>query len=92
VLFGGTYIVFVMKNGQPSPVEIRTGLTDLDYSEVRTGLTASDTVLILPSASLLASQEQDRERANRMAGNVPGISRTNGATAGPGPGPGRGPR
>jgi hypothetical protein len=86
VLFGGTYIVFVLKNGQPTPVEIRTGLTDLDYSEIRSGLTASDTVLILPSASLIASQEQDRERASRMAGGVPGM--TQGST--PGGGPGRG--
>jgi HlyD family secretion protein len=92
-LFGGTYIVFVLRNGQPTPVEVRTGLTDLDYSEVRSGLTASDTVLILPSAGLLASQEEDRARASRMAGGVPGISRTGAAaTPGPGPGPGRGPR
>jgi HlyD family secretion protein len=90
VLFGGTYIVFVLKNGQPTPVEIRTGLTDLDYSEIRSGLTASDTVLILPSASLIASQEQDRERASRMAGGVPGM--TQGSTPTAGPGPGRGPR
>jgi len=90
VLFGGTYIVFMLKNGQPTPVEIRTGLTDLDYSEIRSGLTASDTVLILPSASLIASQEQDRERASRMAGGVPGM--TQGSTPTAGPGPGRGPR
>jgi HlyD family secretion protein len=86
VLFGGTYIVFVMRNGQPTPVEIRTGLTDLDYSEVRSGLTASDTVLVLPSASLIASQEQDRARASRMAGGVPGMTQS----STPGAGPGRG--
>ncbi len=89
VLFGGTYIVFMLKNGQPTPVEIRTGLTDLDYSEIRSGLTASDTVLVLPSASLIASQEQDRERANRMAGGVPGMTQGSTPTGG---GPGRGPR
>jgi HlyD family secretion protein len=89
VLFGGNYIVFVMRNGQPTAVDVRTGLTDLDYSEVRSGITASDTVLILPSASLIAAQDRDRERANRMAGGVPGMSRTSNTT---GPGPGRGPR
>ena len=41
---GGRYIVFVKRNGQPTPVWIRTGLTDLDYSEVIHGLEASDSV------------------------------------------------
>ena len=36
---GGRYIVFVKRNGKPTPVWIRTGLTDLDYSEVVEGLT-----------------------------------------------------
>ena len=31
------YIVFVSRNGKPTPVWIRTGLTDLDYSEVLGG-------------------------------------------------------
>src|SRR6266545_4058658 len=47
-----SYIVFVMRNGKPAPVQIRTGLTDLDYIEVVSGLTEQDTVLVLPSASL----------------------------------------
>ena len=34
----GNYIVFVRQNGEPTPVYIRTGLTDLDYSEVVSGL------------------------------------------------------
>jgi hypothetical protein len=75
--FGGDYIVFVLRNGEPTAVPIRTGLTDLDYSEVRSGLTAQDTVLLLPSASLVASQEEFQNRASRMAGGaVPGMSRT----------------
>src|SRR5204863_613011 len=48
-----SYIVFTMKQGKPTPVQIRTGLTDLDYIEVVSGLTEQDTVLVLPSASLL---------------------------------------
>jgi HlyD family secretion protein len=76
---GGQYIVFVLRNGQPTAVEIETGLTDLDYSEVRSGLTAADTVLILPSASLIASQEEWQQRMNRMGGGgLPGIQRTPG--------------
>src|SRR5260370_237455 len=35
-----TYIVFALRNGQPTPVQIRTGLSDLDHIEVVSGLTA----------------------------------------------------
>jgi HlyD family secretion protein len=71
-LLGGDYIVFVMRNGAPTAVPVKTGLTDLDYSEVESGLTAADTVLILPSASLLASQQEMQERMARMTSGVPG--------------------
>jgi HlyD family secretion protein len=72
---GSRYIVFVKRNGRPTPVWIRTGLTDLDYSEVMEGLTASDSVLVLPSASLVQSQQDMRERFNRVTGGgaVPGM-------------------
>jgi HlyD family secretion protein len=66
--FGGKYIVFVLRNGQPTAVNVSTGLTDLDYSEVTGGLTERDSVLILPSASLIASQEEWRERMGRVTG------------------------
>lgn len=74
--FGGNYIVFVNRGGQPTPVVIRTGLTDLDYSEVVTGLSATDSVLVLPSASLVQSQEEFRTRMTNMTGGggaVPGM-------------------
>jgi HlyD family secretion protein len=86
--FGGDYIVFVMRGGEPRAVPIRTGLTDLDYSEVTRGLTAQDTVLILPSASLVQAQQEMRDRMNRMGGAVPGMTRN---TTAPPPPPG-GPR
>jgi HlyD family secretion protein len=70
----GTYIVFVLRNGTPTPVQIRTGLTDLDYIEVLSGLTEADTVLALPSASLVNSQQAMRERMTRMTGGgLPGL-------------------
>jgi hypothetical protein len=74
--FGGNYIVFVRKNGEPVPVYIRTGLTDLDYSEVVSGLTAQDSVLVLPSASLVQQQTDARDRMTRMTGGgaVPGMT------------------
>jgi HlyD family secretion protein len=73
-LFGGSYIVFVLRKGKPQPLPIRTGLTDLDYSEVTSGLTEADTVLILPSASLTAQQQESQEMQQRMRSNaIPGM-------------------
>jgi HlyD family secretion protein len=72
---GGRYVVFVKRPDGAKPVWIRTGLTDLDYSEVVDGLAAGDSVLILPSASLVQSQQESRERAIRITGGggVPGM-------------------
>jgi HlyD family secretion protein len=72
---GSRYIVFTKRMGTPTPVWIRTGLTDMDYSEVLDGLTESDSVLVLPSASLVQSQQESRERVNRITGGggVPGM-------------------
>lgn len=72
--FGGSYLVIVQRQGEVVPVHIRTGLTDLDYSEVVWGLEPTDSVVILPSASLVQSQEEFKSRMNRMAGQgVPGM-------------------
>ena len=72
---GGRYIVFVKRPEGPKAVWIRTGLTDLDYSEVVDGLQPADSVLVLPSASLVQSQQESQERINRMTGGgaVPGM-------------------
>ncbi|MBS1241515.1 MAG: hemolysin [Gemmatimonadetes bacterium] len=75
--FGGDYIVFVNRGGEIVPVHIRTGLTDLDYSEVISGLKATDSVVILPSASLVQAQEQFRQRMGSFANQgVPGMRQT----------------
>ncbi|MGE0353670.1 MAG: efflux RND transporter periplasmic adaptor subunit [Gemmatimonadales bacterium] len=66
--FGGRYIVFVLRDGKPTPTWVQTGLTDLDYSEVVSGLTAKDSVLLLPSASLVQSQQEFKERIERVTG------------------------
>ena len=63
-----------MKNGKPAPVQIRTGLTDLDYIEVVSGLSEGDTVLVLPSASLLNSQRDMQQRMKSFTGGgLPGL-------------------
>jgi HlyD family secretion protein len=69
-----SYIVFVLREGKPVPVRIRTGLTDLDYVEVLEGLQEGDSVLVLPSASLVNSQREMQERFQRMTGGgLPGV-------------------
>jgi HlyD family secretion protein len=86
--FGGRYIVFVKRAGGAKPVWIRTGLTDLDYSEVVEGLQPSDSVLVLPSASLVQSQQESQERINRMTGGgaVPGMQQQGTGPGGTAPG------
>jgi len=87
---GGRYIVFMKRNGRPVPVWIRTGLTDLDYSEVLHGLAQGDSVYILPSASLVQSQQDIKQRVNQITGGggVPGMRQTTPA-GGAGTAPGR---
>ncbi len=68
------FIVFVLRKGQPTAVNVRTGLTDLDYIEVVSGLTEQDTVLVLPSASLLNAQRDMRDRMRSVTGGgLPGL-------------------
>jgi HlyD family secretion protein len=76
-----SYIVFVLRNGRPTAVNVRTGLTDLDYIEVVSGLTEQDTVLVLPSASLLNAQRDMRERMRSVTGGgLPGLQQQTPAT------------
>lgn len=80
---GGRYIVFTLRDGKPTPVYVTTGITDLDYTEVKSGLAVGDSVLMLPSASLIQSQQNLQERMGRNAG-LPGQSNTGaGATRRP---------
>jgi HlyD family secretion protein len=72
-LFGGRYIVFTRRAGQTVAVYVTTGITDLDWSEVKSGLSEQDSVLLLPSASLLQSQQSLQERMSRNSG-LPGQS------------------
>jgi HlyD family secretion protein len=71
--FGGNYLVIVQRKGEVIPVHVRTGLTDLDYSEVVWGLDPTDSVVILPSASLVQNQEEFRNRMKGFNQGVPGM-------------------
>jgi HlyD family secretion protein len=69
-----SYIVFVLRGGKVIPVSIGTGLSDQDYIEVTSGLTETDSVLVLPSAYLVQAQQQFRQRfQNATGGGLPGL-------------------
>jgi HlyD family secretion protein len=74
---GGEYIVFTLTDGAPTARWIRTGLTDLDYIEVLEGLSQGDSVLILPSAGLVRSQQRFQDRIRRVTGGgLPGVRKS----------------
>jgi HlyD family secretion protein len=56
--FGGDYWVIALRNNRPVPLAVKTGLTDLEYSEIVAGLQPGDRVLLLPSTSLFEQQER----------------------------------
>ena len=71
--FGGDYMAFALRSGIPTALRIRTGITDLDHTEVVSGLKDDDEVLILPSASLIRAQESFQQRMSGRMG-IPGLS------------------
>lgn len=66
--FGGDYWVIALRGDQTVPVAVKTGLTDLEYSEIVAGLEPGDRVLLLPSASLYEQQERLQEFINQRFG------------------------
>ena len=74
------YVVFALRDGKLMVAPIKTGLTDQDYIEVTSGLTERDTVLVLPSASLVQAQQQFKQRfQNVTGGGLPGLRQSGGS-------------
>jgi len=71
--FNSRYWVFVDAATGPQPVNIDTGLTDLDYSEVLSGLDAGDRVLLLPSSGLIQEQQRRQAQMQRFT-SMPGMN------------------
>jgi hypothetical protein len=69
--FGGDYWVIAIRNGQIMPVRVKTGITDLANSEIVTGLSAGDEVLLLPSASLFDQQARLQEFISSRFSSTP---------------------
>jgi HlyD family secretion protein len=81
--FGGNYVVFLATPEGPRATRVRTGLTDLDYSEVLSGLKAGDSVLVLPSTSLITSQQEFKDRIQSITGGgMPGMRQSTTPAAG----------
>ena len=70
---GGVFWVVVDRGGTLTPVSIVTGTTDLDRVEVTHGLVDGDVVLVLPSSSLIETQER-LQNFMRNRGGIPGIT------------------
>jgi HlyD family secretion protein len=70
---GGAFWVVVDRSGTLAPAPIVTGMTDLDRVEVKQGLAAGDVVLVLPSSSLIETQER-LQNFMRSRGGIPGIT------------------
>jgi len=70
-LFGGQYWILVYRNEQPVAQYIEAGLTDLDYSEVLSGLDADEQIVLLPSSDLIMSQDRFKQWMGQVVG-VPG--------------------
>ena len=71
--FANRYWVFVVKPDGPHAVTVVTGLTDLDYSEVLSGLEVGDRVLMLPSSGLILSQQRLQAQMRKFM-SMPGMS------------------
>ena len=78
--FGGDYWVVAMRDGEPVPMAVRTGVTDLQYSEIVDGLEPTDQVLLLPSASLFEQQEVLQEFISARFGSSTPFSQGGGGT------------
>lgn len=74
--FKSRYWVMLDEPSGPRAVNVVTGLTDLDYSEVLSGLDEGDRVLLLPSSGLVMAQKRFQQRMSQFMG-MPGMSRSN---------------
>jgi HlyD family secretion protein len=69
----GSFWVVADRKGVREPVPVVTGVTDLDRVEITSGLAEGDVVLVLPSSSLLETQER-LQNFMRGRGGIPGIT------------------
>jgi HlyD family secretion protein len=70
--FDGVYVAYVRRNGVDRTIQVRTGPSDFDYTAIRSGLEANDSVYILPTAGFLNEQTEREARMRERAGGALG--------------------
>jgi HlyD family secretion protein len=89
----GSFWVVAERSGTLEPVPVATGVTDLDRVEIVSGLEEGEVVLVLPSSSLLETQDR-LQNFMRGRGGIPGLTPqsqdSQGSSTSGQPGPGRG--
>ena len=82
--FGGDFWVVVQETDRSIRIaNVRAGITDLDRVEIVSGLDESDTVLILPSAHLVETQQELQQAISRRIGSmIPGLGNSGGGMGG----------
>jgi len=73
-VFRSRYWVFLDSASGPVAVNVDTGLTDLDYSEVLSGLEENNEVILLPSSGLIRSRQRFQEQMRQFT-SLPGMSK-----------------
>lgn len=84
-------LVYVVSGTTFVPRVIRAGMSDLDYTEVVSGLQEGEQVLLMTALAMQASRDSALARMRGRSGGMPGMTgATPGAPGGGAPGGGRG--
>lgn len=82
-------LVYVASGTSFVPRVVRAGMSDLDYTEIVSGLQEGETVLLMTALAMQASRDSAMARMRARSGGMPGAPPT-GGPGGPGGGRGRG--
>jgi HlyD family secretion protein len=71
---GGPGVLFVEKAGAIAAVKVTLGLSDWEYTEVKSGLSGDEQIVLVSAAQQVQAQQQQTDRMKqRMSGPVPGM-------------------
>ena len=74
--------VYVLRNPRPSPVQIKTGISDGIFTEVLDGLKEGDRVLLAPPAESKTTASSESGLATNQVNSTNGSARKNGSSGG----------
>ena len=67
-------IVFAMRDGEPQPIPVETGISNYEYIEIKSGLAEGDEVIVRAKSMVMADREKFRERMKRRL-SLPGVEK-----------------